>query len=79
MSRHGGVSPAPPPAVASLAAVPSGYIVWRVGPAWYARSNVHREPGAAAAAGIPWFVIAWSPADLFTALSAGEASHGEPG
>jgi hypothetical protein len=83
MSWHGGVRSAPSPAAASCAAVPcgsgAGYIVWRVGPTWYARSNVHGTRDAADAAGVPWAVVAWSPADLLTALGAQEVIRGTPG
>jgi hypothetical protein len=41
-----------------------GYLVWRVGPAWHARSNIHDTPGAAQAAGVRWFASAWTAADL---------------
>jgi hypothetical protein len=48
--------------------VPSGYLIWRVGPIWHARSNVYRTPGEAAAWGVRWGAVAWSLQGLHEAL-----------
>ncbi|MCW2890369.1 MAG: hypothetical protein JWL58_7231 [Streptosporangiaceae bacterium] len=54
-----------------------GYLVWHVGPTWYARSNIHGTPGEAAAAGVSWYVVAWSLPELYDELARG-VSHSAP-
>jgi hypothetical protein len=76
--RGGAANPPQTQADISRAAAPSfsGYLVWRVGAVWHARSNVHATPAAAAAAGVRWFAIACTPAALAEALSTQEATYG---
>jgi hypothetical protein len=80
MSRGGAATPPHTIADTSRAAVPinsAEWLVWSTGLQLHARSNVHATPEAAAAAGVPWHVTAFTAADLVEAVNGGRRAERE--
>jgi hypothetical protein len=79
--RGGAANPPQTQADTSRTAAPSissEWLVWTDGLQHHARSNIHTTSEAAAAAGVPWHIVAWTAKELAEAVNGGRAERESP-